>query len=56
MDIQEMTPEEMGEVSGGAENTLITAMVKCPVNGCGFECNTFGELNKHIREQHLRRH
>ena len=51
MNVEELTVDEMAEVSGGFMD-IMNMKVKCPVNGCGFECDRFGELNRHMREQH----
>ena len=37
---------------GTGFNDLTRLKVKCPVDGCSFECNTFGEMNVHIRQTH----
>ena len=36
------------------EAEIMFAKVKCPVQGCGFECSSFGELNVHMRGHHSR--
>ena len=33
-------------------NDLARLKVHCPINGCNFECNTFGEMNIHMRQNH----
>lgn len=45
----------MGKIAGGVsvhEAEIMFAVVKCPVQGCSFECSSFGELNVHMRKQH----
>lgn len=37
---------------GSGYNALPRLRVKCPVEGCGFECNTFGEMNTHMHQLH----
>ncbi len=37
---------------GAGLNDLTRLKVKCPVASCSFECNTFGEMNIHIRSTH----
>ena len=45
----------LANYSGGFSaglNNLMRLKVHCPVEGCGFECNTFGEMNIHMRHNH----
>lgn len=47
--------ETLSDITGGLytrEEKILFAMVKCPVEGCGYECKTFGALNRHMRECH----
>ena len=37
---------------GSGFNDLTRLKVHCPVAGCDFECNTFGEMNMHMRKDH----
>ena len=53
-----LSMDELEKVSGGmsaGEHAVLFSSVKCPVNGCGFECSSFGELNVHMRTCHTDR-
>ena len=51
-----LSVESLASVTGGVhtpeENIIMFAKVKCPVPDCMYECNSFGELNSHMRECH----
>lgn len=55
-DCGEVLSEQMlANYSGGFSSWLsglASLKVHCPVAGCNFECNTFGEMNMHMREDH----
>lgn len=38
--------------SGSGFNDLTGLKVKCSVAGCCFECDTFSELNLHMKNSH----
>ena len=40
---------------GAGFNNLSRLTVKCPVEGCFFECDTFGEMNLHMKYEHPER-
>ena len=45
----------LANYSGGFSSGLSNFMrlkVHCPVEGCSFECNTFGEMNVHMKNKH----
>ena len=51
-----MPVDNLSNVTGGLytrEEIILFFKVKCPVIDCGFECDSFGELNRHMRENHL---
>lgn len=48
-----LSEDMLGDFTGGLDLTRLK--VKCPVEGCGFECNTFGEMNRHMRTVHPER-
>lgn len=47
-ELDSLSEDFLESVAGG----LPYMDVKCPVAGCGFECNTFGEMNMHMRTAH----
>ncbi len=51
-----MPVDNLANVTGGLytrEERILLSKVKCPVTDCGFECDSFIELNRHMRESHL---
>ena len=55
---QFLREEQLGDYTGGLSagfTDLLRMRVKCPVEGCNFECNTFGEMNIHMHENHPER-
>ena len=57
-EMQNVDVDELKEIAGGQayKEWLIHAKVKCPRPGCDFECDTFTEMNVHMREVHGVRH
>lgn len=53
-DLEFIPLDDLAEISGGLtrDEQIRFASVKCPVQGCGFECSSFGELNAHMRNCH----
>ena len=51
--------ENLADISAGKSSSksdsLIGIPITCPVPGCGFTCETFGELNIHTRNCHPER-
>ena len=51
--INALTDEMLESYAGGSTIADLTRMkVKCPVEGCNYECNTFGEMNVHMHTHH----
>lgn len=51
----ELSEYTLETISGGVNSGLERLTVKCPVNGCEFECGTFAQLNHHMRLNHPER-
>ena len=51
----ELSEYNLEAISGGVNGGLERLPVKCPVNNCDFECNTFAQMNHHMRTIHPER-
>ncbi|MBQ7578112.1 MAG: hypothetical protein IJT21_07605 [Synergistaceae bacterium] len=51
----ELTEDNLLNINGGINGGLDRMRVQCPVDGCNFECNTFHEMNIHMRTNHPER-
>ncbi len=51
-ELEPLSEDFLESVAGG----LPYMGAKCPVEGCGFECSTLGELNMHVRTVHPERY
>ena len=51
----ELQENNLLNICGGINGGLDRMRVKCPVENCNFECNTFHEMNTHMRTTHPER-